>query len=47
MFEFEDIANIAMLCFLMGIGVAAFLGFVFIYIAASEFLDTFYWNRDE
>ena len=39
---FEDLANIAMLCFLMGVGVVLFLGIIFAYIAASEFLETLY-----
>lgn len=42
MFEMEEIANIAMLCFLMGVGIAVFIGVVFAYLAACEFLETFY-----
>lgn len=38
----SDLANIAMLCLLMGIGIAAFIGIIFVYLTATEFLETFY-----
>lgn len=41
-YEFEEIANIAMLCFLMGLGIAVFIGAVLVYLAVCEFLETFY-----
>ena len=38
----HEIANIAMLCFLMGLGIAVFIGAVLVYLAICEFLETFY-----
>jgi hypothetical protein len=41
-YEFEEIANIAMICFLLGVGVAVFIGIVFAYLAVCEFFEMFY-----
>ena len=38
----SDLANIALICFLMGIGIVAFIGIAFAYLAVMEFLETFY-----
>jgi hypothetical protein len=38
----SDLMNIALICFLMGIGIATFLAIAFIYLAVMEFLETFY-----
>jgi len=37
-----DLANIAMICFLMGLGIVVFVGIAFAYLAVMEFLETFY-----
>lgn len=37
-----DLANIAMICFLMGLGIVTFVGIAFAYLAVMEFLETFY-----
>jgi H+/gluconate symporter-like permease len=42
MFEVEEIANIAMICLLMGLGIFAFIGIVSVYFVATEFFETFY-----
>ena len=42
MFELEEIANIAMICLIMGLGIFTFIGIVVAYIAATEFFETFY-----
>lgn len=38
----SDLANIGLLCLLMGVGIATFIGIIFAYIAIMEFLETFY-----
>ena len=37
-----DLANIAMICFLMGIGIVAFIGIALAYLVVMEFIETFY-----
>lgn len=38
----SDLANIALICLLMGVGVVAFIGIAIAYLALMEFLETFY-----
>lgn len=38
----SDLANIGLICFLMGIGVIAFIGIALAYLVVMEFLETFY-----
>lgn len=38
----SDLANIGLICLLMGVGVVAFIGIAFAYLAVMEFLETFY-----
>ena len=38
----SDVGNIALICFLMGVGIAAFIGIIFVYLAVTEFLETWY-----
>lgn len=38
----SDLANIAMLCLLMGVGVVMFIVIICAYIAVMEFIETFY-----
>ena len=40
----DDLMNIALICFLMGIGIVIFIAIAFIYLAVMEFLETFYLN---
>ena len=37
-----DLINIATICFLMGLGIVVFIGIAFFYLAASEFIETWY-----
>lgn len=36
----SDLANIALICFLMGVGIVVFIGIAFVYLAVMEFLET-------
>ena len=36
----SDLANIGLICLLMGVGIVVFIGIIFIYLAANEFLET-------
>jgi len=38
----SDLMNIGLICLLMGIGVVTFLVIIFVYLAASEFFETWY-----
>ena len=38
----SDLANIGLICLLMGVGIATFLIIIFAYLAITEFLETFY-----
>ena len=38
----NDLMNIALICFLMGVGIAAFIGIAIGYLVVMEFLETFY-----
>jgi hypothetical protein len=38
----SDLANIGLICLLMGVGVVVFIGIALAYLAVSEFLETFY-----
>jgi hypothetical protein len=38
----SDLANIALICFLMGVGIVLFIGIAFAYLAAMEFIETWY-----
>lgn len=38
----SDLANIALLCLLMGVGVVAFIGIAFAYLAVLEIFETWY-----
>lgn len=40
-----DLANIAMVCLLMGVGIAVFVGIVFLYMAGLAILESFYDKR--
>ena len=40
----SDLMNIGLICLLMGIGVVAFIGIAFSYLAVTEFLETFYFE---
>lgn len=42
MFEIEEIANIAMICLVMGAGIFTFIGLIVFYFVACEFFETFY-----
>lgn len=42
MFEIEEIANIAMICFVAGLSIVVFIGIVVFYFVACEFFETFY-----
>jgi hypothetical protein len=35
-----DLANIGLICLLMGVGIVVFIGIIFVYLAANEFLET-------
>lgn len=37
-----DLANIALICLLMGVGIITFLGVIAVYIAVMEVLETWY-----
>jgi hypothetical protein len=37
-----DLANIGLICLLMGVGAVTFIGIAFAYLAVMEFLETFY-----
>ena len=41
-YEFEELANIAMLCLLMGVGIFMFIGMIVFYFIACEFFETCY-----
>jgi uncharacterized membrane protein YjfL (UPF0719 family) len=36
----SDLANIALICLLMGVGIVMFIGIIFVYLAVTEFLET-------
>ena len=36
----SDLANIGLICLLMGVGIVMFIGIIFVYLAANEFLET-------
>ena len=38
----SDLANIGLICLLMGVGVVAFIGIIFAYLAVNEFIETWY-----
>lgn len=38
----SDLVNIALICLLIGVGIATFLVVIFAYIAITEFLENFY-----
>jgi len=38
----SDLANIGLICLLMGVGVIAFLGIIAVYLIANEFIETWY-----
>lgn len=38
----SDLANIGLICLLMGVGVLAFLGIIAGYLVVNEFLETWY-----
>lgn len=38
----SDLANIGLICFLMGVGILTFIGIALIYLTVMEFLETFY-----
>jgi len=40
----SDLANIALLCFLMGVGIVTFIGIALGYLVVMEFLETFYFK---
>ena len=37
-----DLANIALICFLMGVGVVVFIGIALAYLVVMEFIETWY-----
>lgn len=38
----SDLANIALICFLMGVGIVVFIGIAFVYLAVMEIFETLY-----
>jgi Na+-transporting methylmalonyl-CoA/oxaloacetate decarboxylase beta subunit len=36
----SDLANIGLICLLMGVGIVMFIGIIFVYLAVNEFLET-------
>jgi hypothetical protein len=38
----SDLANIGLICLLMGVGIVVFIGIIFVYLAANEFLETWF-----
>ena len=38
----SDLANIGLICLLMGIGIVAFIGIALAYLVVMEFIETFY-----
>lgn len=42
---FDDLWNIAVIVLLMGLGIAVFVGIVFIYMAGLAMLESFYDER--
>jgi hypothetical protein len=40
----SDLANIALICFLMGVGIITFVGIVLGYLVVMEFLETVYFK---
>jgi hypothetical protein len=40
----SDLANIALICFLMGVGIVTFIGIALGYLVVMEFLETFYFK---
>jgi hypothetical protein len=38
----SDLANIGLICLLMGVGIVLFIGIAFAYLAAMEFIETWY-----
>jgi len=38
----SDLANIGLICLLMGVGVVVFIGIIFTYLAVNEFIETWY-----
>ena len=40
----SDLANIALICLLMGVGIVMFIGIALGYLVVMEFLETFYFK---
>ena len=40
----SDLANIALICLLMGVGIVVFIGIALGYLVVMEFLETFYFK---
>jgi len=40
----SDLANIALICLLMGVGIVMFIGIALTYLVVMEFLETFYFK---
>ena len=38
----SDLANIGLICLLMGVGVVVFIGIALAYLAVNEFIETWY-----
>ena len=38
----SDLANIALICFLMGVGVVMFVAIILVYLALGEIFETWY-----
>jgi len=36
----SDLANIGLICLLMGVGIVTFIALIFVYLAVTEFLET-------
>lgn len=36
----SDLANIGLICLLMGVGIVTFIALIFAYLAVTEFLET-------
>ena len=43
----EDIANIALICFLMGVGISTFLAIIAVYLVAYEFMEGWYFGGND
>ena len=38
----SDLANIGLICLLMGVGIVTFIALIFVYLVVNEFIETWY-----